>query len=496
MKLLTNVRVLTMGPAKPSARSVTVVDGRVVALDGVAASGARAVDCGGGVLVPGFVDPHVHLLAAAAALRSVDCSPRAVRSIRDIQQRIGGAADAGGGWVRATGYDETALAEGRHPTRWDLDAVAPERPVRLLHRGGHAMVLNSMALALAGIHSGSEEPPGGVIDRRVGDGEPTGLLIDMDQAVEPHVPALPVTELIEGMRELSEAFVRGGVTAVQDMTHRNDDDRLALLDRVCDAAAFRPHRLAPAMRPGVMGAGPIKLMLAEAGGVTRAQADQLRRAVDDAHAAGRQAAVHAVTAPAVRAALDAFEAALRRHPRGDHRHRIEHASVCPPELAERAARLGVLVVSNPAFLVESGERYLRTVPAGDLPHLYAAGALAAAGVVVAAGSDTPVAAPAPVAAMTAAIDRSSAEGRSLPGRGASVETALALVTRSAAFAAFAEGEHGAIAPGRRADLVLLDALPGAGRRPRVWWTLLGGEPAYIAGGAPPYAVGAPDGVRR
>src|SRR3712207_2657767 len=205
--LLTNVRVLTMDPAHPSADSVAIADGRVVALDAPRSSAARAVGCRGGVLLPGFVDPHVHLLAAAAALRSVDCSPRSVRSIGEIQRRVAGAVDAGDGWVRAVGYDESALVEGRHPTRWDLDAAAPHRPVRLLHRSGHAMVLNSAALARVGIHIGSEEPPGGVIDRRVGDGAPTGLLIDMDAVVEPYVPPLSAAELIRGMRGLSDALV-------------------------------------------------------------------------------------------------------------------------------------------------------------------------------------------------------------------------------------------------------------------------------------------------
>jgi len=154
---LTNVRAITMDPTHPHAGRITIDGGRIVAVDGPL-TGGQLIDCAGGVLVPGFVDPHVHLLAAAAALCSVDCSPRAVRSIADIQTRLSEAGrDAADGWLRATGYDEFALAEGRHPTRWDLDAAVPARPVRLQHRSGHAVVLNSVAMAHAGISSSSDQ---------------------------------------------------------------------------------------------------------------------------------------------------------------------------------------------------------------------------------------------------------------------------------------------------------------------------------------------------
>ena len=467
------------------ADSVAVTEGRIAAVGGGIPATARVVDCRGGVLLPGFIDPHVHLLAAAAMRRSVDCSPRAVRSIRDIQERLAQAArDRSAGWVRATGYDETALAEGRHPTRWDLDAAVAERPVRLLHRSGHAAVLNSAALALAGISISSAEPPGGVIDRRTGDGEPTGLLIDMDAVIERSVPPLPFGELVLGMQALNAALLRAGVVAVQDLTHQNDADRLALLDRVWNAAGVGPKRLPAATQPEVLGGGPVKLMLAEAGGISRQQRDAAVRAVARAHAAGRQVAVHAVTELGVRTALDAIEQALYRSPRSDHRHRIEHAAVCPPDLAARAASLGVVVVSNPAFLFESGDRYRSTVPAGELPHLYAAGDLAAAGVVVAAASDTPVAPPSPLADVRSAIRRESRSGAALPGTPVDRATALAMVTRNAAFAAFAEAEFGSIAPGRPGHLVLLDRRPDHDQPPTLWWTMVGGTILYAAPDAP------------
>lgn len=490
--LLTNVHVQTMDPARPRAGSVIIAGGRIVAIDQQAAAGARVMDCRGGMLLPGFVDPHVHLLAAAAAQRSVDCSPRAVRSIGAIQQAIARAADhlaSAAGWIRAVGYDESALMEARHPTRWDLDAAVPNRPVRLLHRGGHAAVLNSRALALAGISIDSEEPPGGVIDRRAGDGEPTGLLIDMDAVIERAVPPLPEEELVQDMRALDGLLVSNGVTAVQDLTHRNNAERLDLLMRVSAMAGFRPHLLPTASPLGTASpfgtGGPVKLMLPEAAGIGAAERQHLAAAVIAAHTARRQVAIHAVTPDAVAAALHAIAAALSASPRAGHRHRIEHAAVCHPAQAERAARLDVIVVSNPVFLAERGRHYRGAVAAADLPHLYAVGALARAGVMVAAASDTPVAPPAPLTSIRAAVTRRDEHGVELPGEHADLGVALAAVTRAAAYSAFAEGSAGSIRLGAPADLVLLSRPPAAaGAPPEVWWTVIGGDIVYTGPGAP------------
>jgi predicted amidohydrolase YtcJ len=458
-----NARVLTMNPARPVAGSVTVCGGRIVALDGPAPAGVPIVDCGDSVLIPGFVDSHVHLLAAAAAARSVDCSPAVVGSIGDIQRLLAEVApERPEGWIRATGYDEFALAEGRHPTRWDLDEAVPDRPICLRHRSGHAVVFNSLGLACAGISIESEEPPGGVIDRRTDDGEPTGLLIDMDAVVDRAIPPLGFDELVGGMRRFNDDCIRAGVTAVQDMTHRNDDERLSLMRRVTRAAGFLPRLLPPATRPGVAGDGPVKLMLPEATGLSAAGRRELVDSVVEAHRSGRQIAIHAVTAESVERALDALASALRQYPREGHRHRIEHAAVCPPRLSERIAELGVVVVSNPGFLVEGAARYRATVAGSELPQLYATGSLERAGVVTAAGSDAPVSRPDPLGAIEAATARRGRDGTRLPGVGSSPHHALSMVTRAGAFAARSDAQMGVVAPGMAADLVLLDRVPGEG----------------------------------
>jgi hypothetical protein len=217
-------------------------------------------------------------------------------------------------------------------------------------------------------------------------------------------------------------------------------------------------------------------------------------------------AIHAVGEAAVAAAAGALADALRRRPRCNHRHRVEHCGVCPSALARRLAALGVLVVTQPSFLYHNGDRYLRQVPAEDLPYLYPLRTLLESGVPVAAGSDAPVAPPGPLSGLAGATRRLSSGGAAVaPGQAVSAEEALAMHTRAAAYAAFEEGEHGSLRAGKRADLVLLSCLPvrQAGdplsgepvNALTVEMTVVGGEIAWQRGETPSSPYTCPTGGR-
>ena len=475
-----NANVITMDDARPRAEAVAVENGRITALGSDAdilalKSRAALIDCRGGALLPGFVDAHMHLLAYAASLVSVDCSPDAVSSIAEIQDalRRKAAQTPAGSWIRATGYDETALAERRHPMRWDLDAAMPANPVRLIHRSGHASVLNSLALALAGVGIATEEPPGGYMERDLTTGEPTGLLIEMDALLDAAIPRIDDAELSRAVRQATDSLLSEGVTAVQDATATNGPDEWQTFRRLIveghlrlPVTVFEGYELLGKLPRQALGGrlrrGPVKIAISELGGEITPGEGELAAMVWQAHRRGRQVAVHAVEQRAIEAAVRAIEEALRRKPRRDHRHRIEHCGVCSPDLAKRIGALGIAVVSQPSFLYHSGDRYLKNVPREDLPHLYPFGDLLRAGGRLAAGSDAPVVPPRPLLGIQTAVSRAGRLGAVLsPQQSLDVAQALLMHTRDAAWSAFQDDERGSIEPGKRADFVLLSNDPAS-----------------------------------
>jgi predicted amidohydrolase YtcJ len=178
------------------------------------------------------------------------------------------------------------------------------------------------------------------------------------------------------------------------------------------------------------------------------------------HQSGFQACLHAVEEKAVEAACSAIEYALRKFPKPDHRHRIEHCSVCPPSLARRLAALGIMVVTQPSFIYYSGDRYLQTVPAEEIKHLYPIRTLLKSGVKVAASSDCPIAPANPLMGIYAASSRMTETGEAvLSEEKITPEEALRMYGEYAARATFDERMKGSISLGKLADLVVLNGDP-------------------------------------
>jgi predicted amidohydrolase YtcJ len=227
--------------------------------------------------------------------------------------------------------------------------------------------------------------------------------------------------------------------------------------------------------------GAIKIILDDTTGRLHPAQSDLNEMVLEVHQAGRQIAIHALEENAVNAACKVIQYALEKIPAKDHRHRIEHCSVCPLELALKIASLGITVVTQPAFIYFHGERYLATVPDEQLKHLYPIKTLLDQGINVAASSDCPIVSPDPLIGIHAAMHRLSATGDIIGGRERIQPTAaLQMYTLNAARATFEETIKGSITPGKLADLVVLNADP---TRPRanefrnlqVDKTIIGGE---------------------
>lgn len=506
--ILYNATVLTLDPQKPMASAVAVLNGHIA---WVGATGdashwkgldTRAMDCAGKVLAPGFNDAHIHLIALAASLMAVDCSPRAIQSIEEIKERVRQRATRtpAGQWVRGHGYDEFQLRERRHPSRWDLDAVITEHPVRLDHRSGHGCVLNSLALSLVGISSETPEPPGGYIERDEA-GEPTGLLLEMNVFVSGRMGHLPEEGQFLGLDKLNTLLLSQGITAVQDATHTNSLERWRMLKSAKDEGKLAPRvtfmpgiaHLDEFLRAGLhyragtpdIHIGPAKVMLTATAGALHPSQEELSEQVAHSFRCEFPVAIHAVEAELVEAAIEAIEQASGISPALVARSRIEHCSECPPALLDKIRMVGVQVVTQPGFLYYSGRRYLATVPKERQTWLYRTGSLQRAGVPLAFGSDAPVIPPNPLIGLYAAITRRAETGEVvLAAEGMSLTEALRAYTVGGSFAS-GQGSSGTIEVGQPADLVVLSADP-AGAEPeallktRVEATVIGRQVVWEA----------------
>jgi predicted amidohydrolase YtcJ len=483
--ILFNANVITMDPLYPKAEGVLIKNGKILSastkdtLKKWDRIKATAIDCEGKTVLPGFIDAHCHLHALAESYVTLNFEPQHnVRSIIDIQTKIRDFSQKlpSGSWIKGRGYNEFYLAEKRHPNRWDLDQVTSTHPIKLTHRTGHAHVLNTLALKMVGISNETPDPPDGLIDRDVNTGEPTGVLYRMGDFLSRKIPPLENDQLDQGMKIANDELLSMGITSIQDASSHNGIEQWKVLRRWKEKGFLEPRVVMMLGKESFsqyrrkdleiqtdksqLRLGGVKIILDETTGHLRPAQSELNEMVLRIHRAGFQACLHAVEESAVEAACSAIEYALRKFPKPDHRHRIEHCSVCPPSLAERLAALGIMVVTQPSFTYYSGDRYLQTVPAEELKHLYPIGTLLKSGVKVAASSDCPIAPANPLTGIYAASTRMTETGeRVLAKEKIPPKEALKMYGETAARAAFEERMKGSISPGKLADLVLLNGNP-------------------------------------
>jgi predicted amidohydrolase YtcJ len=507
--ILHNANVITIDPLCPRAELVAVNGSQIASvgdnglLRKLRKPETQAIDCEGGTLLPGFIDAHCHIRSYAESLVCLNLSPRAgIRSISDIQRCIRDSCSnrPPGAWVRARGYNEFYIAEKRHPNRLDLDAAAPLHPVRLIHRSGHAHVLNSLALQLVGISEETGDPPEGLIDRDPETGKPAGILYGMGAYLAGKIPSLEDAGIERGLMQANENLLSYGITSVQDASAANDLNRWRWFEKMKARGIFKPRVTMLMGKKGfeesrekaflsdlptaVLKSGGVKILAGQIAGDLNPRQEALNEMVSAVHEAGLQAVIHAVEEPVIEAACNAISYAVGRFPRQDHRHRIEHCSVCPPSLMKKIAGLGIAVVTQPSFIHYHGDRYLATVPDSQLPYLYPVGSLLRNGLMVGASSDFPMADPNPLVSACASVARMTEGGKKISAwEGVAIYEALKMHTLGAAAAGFEEGIKGSISPGKVADLVVLSedpfmVDPDQIKHIRVRMTILDGKVAW------------------
>lgn len=492
---------------------VLVSGGRIAALGGAevmdrAGPRTQQVDLGGGFLVPGFQDAHIHPVQGGRERLSCDLS--ALDTEADYLAAIGAYAQrrtdlqwvTGGGWM-------LSAFPGGLPVRAALDDVVPARPVMLLNRDHHGAWVNTAALRLAGISSATPDPPDGRIERTAG-GEPTGMLHEgaMD-LVGSLVPESTVAEQVEALLDAQAYLHSLGVTGWQDAilgsyanitdasaAYAACDDDGTLTARVVGAlwwdrtrggeqaaelverrAAWTRRRFRPTsvkiMQDGIVEnftAGMLAPYLDVDGrttdnyGLSMVDAEALREHVVDLDALGFQLHIHAIGDRAVREALDAFETALRRNGSTGNRHHIAHIQVVHPDDVARFAALGVAANMQSLWATHEDQMDTLTLPFLGVERAalqYPFASLARTGAHLAAGSDWPVTSPNPLWAIHVAVNRAlppaAGEVREpfLAAQALDAETALRAYTSGSAFVNHLD-DTGVIRLGAVADLAVLD----------------------------------------
>jgi predicted amidohydrolase YtcJ len=500
--------IVTMDPARPHAQALAARGGRIVAVgtrdEALAALGSapRELHYPEGTVVPGLIDTHNHMQWTALQTRLVDLAP--ARSIADVQEAVRAYAERHPTkpWIMSgSGWHVVSLREGRYPTRQELDAVCPDRPV-YLPRIGHAGVANTLALKMAGIGAVTPNPPGGRFERE-DDGHPNGVLLEPTafEQVARLVPMPAVDEQADALRDMQRAYHAAGLTGVMDpgvtpemlrlyqllwqrgeLTMRTvamplADSSLPLqdnLDRIAHAG------VATGFGDARLKLGGVKLFLdggASLGtalmrepypdercncGIQVTPTESFRQIAWACARQGWSMGVHVVGGKAIDIALEVFAEIDKEIPLRPLRFSLIHAYLWPePRNIREAARMGITVATQCSMQYTFGPLLVQRFGTVLMSMATPVRSWIDGGVVVGGGSDSPVTPYQPLLGLWQARTRHIAGTDEPVGRlqAVSGEEALALYTRDAAYVSFSEHERGMLRPGLLADWTVLSVNP-------------------------------------
>lgn len=528
--LLTNGVIHTMQDNQPpvEALAIDTVSGTILAVGDETAvraelgvfAAVEVIDLRGRAVVPGLIDAHTHLLATAQDRADVDLAGTADAAEAVARVVARAATVPQGTWIVGRHWNQQFWPGGQYPTRALLDAAIPDHPVLLWTHSQHAMWVNSLALARAGISAATVDPAGGAIARDA-QGEPTGMLFEnaaglVDDVFE--MESAPDEREVQTLRQVLRDMAARGLTGAHVMESARS---LRMLQQLHDAGELplrisfylRVNQLEPARAVGLAGGfgddwlriAGIKLFTDGAlgthtaamlqpytddpgnTGILTTPADQMEARVSSAVRGGLGVAIHAIGDRAVRVALDGIERAQRIAPPGYHRRfRIEHIQLAAADDITRMARLGVVGSVQPFHAVSDRDVADRSW-GPRAAQGYAYRTLAEAGVSLAFGSDVPIETCDPWRILHAAIARTDDRTPDRPAwhgqEALSPMRGLWAYTAGAAYAGGDEQRLGRLAPGMLADCVVVETDPlhaaiGELARMPVVATLVGGRVVY------------------
>lgn len=479
------------------ATAIWVRDGRVLATGtdelSQRVSKKHRIDLKGRCVLPGLTDAHLHFEWFSLGLQRIDADRPTRDEVLELvaTQVMTSPADS---WIRGHGWNHNAWGNGELPTREQLDAVAPDHPVFLTAKSGHASWANSCAVQMAGVTASTPDPPDGAIVRDAA-GTPTGIFLegasDLIGSCLPQVTSLEVADAMRaGMRHAHALGITGvhdmdGIRSLRAWQHLRAESQLRLrvcktipLDHLDEAigcgltSGFGDDRLwiggVKIFTDGALGPQTASMLQPYENdpdnvGMPLIDPEALSMAMGRAADAGLTSFVHAIGDRANRMTLDVIETLRQReHEQGARalRHRIEHVQIIDGADIGRLAELDVIASMQPIHATSDMEMVDRFWGPGRAPLAYAFRRIADAGATLAFGSDTPVETIAPLPGIHAAVTRRRADGSPgidgwQPQERLTVDAAVGAYTLGAARAGGVEDRLGQLSAGFLADLIVL-----------------------------------------
>lgn len=457
----------------------------------------RIIDLAGRALLPGFIDSHMHLgMTGQNAAVIIDCNSNKVTSIRQIQEKIREAAAKApeGAWIKATGYEQSKLKEGRHPTRDELDEAAPNNPVQLTRCCLHMGVYNTLALKAGGITGPEMFAPGEVVVDE--NGRMTGLLKETACTYMWDKVIYTEDEYLRSFKAANDILLSYGITSMHDGSFYGEET-IGLYQDACRNGIIKVRMynllyhaygkkktiewVNDFISTGIHGGlgdehfrlGHVKILIdgSTSGpscatsqpyshdpglkGIqlyTQEEADDI---IIKAHNAGFNVSAHAVGDVAVDVILTAIQRAMAQNPRPC-RHRIEHCGIINAKLLSRIKQAGVVPIPNPGFFNENAEIYVKYY--GDRVNwMFPLRSYLDNGIIAALGSDSPVIEADPMIGLYGALTRADKCSGIVAGEDQriGIMDAIRMYTYNGAYASLEENIKGSIEPGKLADLVVL-----------------------------------------
>jgi hypothetical protein len=504
--VLTNARIYTVDSARPVASALAVRAGRVLFVGSDAEAKAlagrspRIIDLRGATVIPGIIDAHAHLLGLGNTLRRVNLAGST--SYDEVIDRVKAWAKdvPPGKWILGRGWDQNRWPNKEFPTHDALSRAFPNNPVVLTRIDGHALLANAKAMQLARVTAATSDPSGGRIVR-VASGSPSGVFVDNAKSlVERSIPAPTRADTRKAILAAVAEANRWGLTGIHDAGE--SAETIGIFEELARAGNYNLRNYVMLSDPGEPGSakaqrnryiarGPqnalydghlwiraIKLYADGAlgsrgaallapysdeptnSGLLVSKPEHIQAWADAALRLGFQVNVHAIGDRGNRIVLDAFDSALRKNPKADHRFRIEHAQVLSPQDIPRFARLGV-IPSMQATHQTSDMRWAEArVGPQRIRGAYAWRSLLNTGVVIPNGTDFPVEEVNPLLTFHASVTRQDPtnwpSGGWYPDQKMTRQEALQSMTIWPAYAGFQESVLGSLTPGKYADFVVLD----------------------------------------